>query len=304
LGINHQAAVGLKDFISGFLYSASVTTDGNKGVGTRAPHAIMFFYMLLHSFPVLLTANIWHWGAVIRTRFQKEPALWLWGLFPLWYCAMLGFSSVVALRYYLPPSQWIMAGAALGLPSLASFIARRPWWKFSRQSAQSSLLALALFILLPRTVFVAWGYTRDDRADLVDWMTAHLPRDAIVAQDELGGLDAPPLKAKLAAGGLEDLKVLSSKYVRDLGSLSELRAQGTTHVLVAWYRSRRFTIDRMQPSEFAREDYRRYRDFYAIFRDDYRPLWSSPLIEPYVLRPGLSLYDIREGISKDKEPLR
>lgn len=139
------------------------------------------------------------------------------------------------------------------------------------------------------TLELRLGLQKDDRAELVRAVEA-LPPTAIIAQDQAAGLPEP--ERLWYHEGLEPLrqKVIGAKQACDLGSLSELRARGVTHLALNEKTFGRYFKPGLTVKDAAVVMPR--RAFYETALEEGRVLQRWKLGTVRHFQPGLVLVDI------------
>jgi hypothetical protein len=156
-------------------------------------------------------------------------------------------------------------------------------WTIRPSVTTCAAISLCALGQLPALVLLEHGFGVDDRRALRSYIAKELPANAIIAADELACLDAAPALPQ---------RIVARATIADLGDLTALRAQGITHVVVCWYDSRRYVTPGKQAAAGFEADFARRRNFYLGLKSDGRVLWQSELLQPFPLRPGLSLYQL------------
>ena len=271
------------EIVAGWRLGVSTVQAGNGGVGARVPH-LQFVGMLflLTPLPILAGAAVF-WADLRRFPFRAHADRWLAGLSPLWLTLVFSFSASTAARYFLPVSLMMGCIAGVALPGAVRRLAGRSgrWSVPLARPFPAACLAAGLVaaFALPGTCSLLAGFAGDDRAALTAWIEAHLPPDAVLAQDALARLPAD----------VHGRRVESAPVVADLGDVAALRARGVGYVVVCWYDSRRYTDPRKHASPDA-HDFLRRREFYQGLPTHARSLWRSDLRQPFPLCPGLELF--------------
>jgi hypothetical protein len=196
---------------------------------------------------------------------------------------VFSFTPKTSPRYYLPCAVACSYFAVMGVFAFLQCILKAS--KFSMQC--HALLSLALLIpLLARERAMLEsrfeGFANDDRKALVQYIQNHLPASAVIAQDEAVNLPEPERRPEHK--GLSPLiqMVRGKKQLADMGTVTELRAQGVTHVAICNRTFARFLASGDSPEKrFYEEVMKRGRELFV----------KPPGIITY-LQPGLRFIDI------------
>jgi 4-amino-4-deoxy-L-arabinose transferase-like glycosyltransferase len=269
------------------LFEASQTAYlGNYAIGAQVPH-LRFVGMFFIEPPLALLGFVlywWAWSRRKRSIFQYTDH-WLLLCAPLILVLVFSFSTITAVRYFLPISLLVACvggcGLAIGIKIVRDWAYRK--WRFSPGATTCVAIAICAVAQLPALGSLEKGFASDDRRALRAYIATELPASAVIAADDLADLKAaPPLPQR----------VLAQNVVADLGNLAELRARGITHVVVCWYDSRRYVNPSKHPAAGLESEFFRRREFYLDLGNRARVLWHSDIVQPFPLRPGLSLYEL------------
>jgi hypothetical protein len=259
---------------------------GNYGVGTKVPH-LRFVGMLFLEPPLALLGLLlcwWQWVGQSRP-IRQQMDRWLLLSAPVFLLLVFSFSTITAVRYFLPISLLIAClggcGQAAGTQMLCQWMHQR--WKTPPSFVVFAALVLCGLCQLPGIISLERGFATDDRRALRYFISSQLPADAVIDDDVLADIDAAPRLPQ---------RLVIRKTIADLGDLTKLPAQGITYVVVCWYDSRRYVNPSKHPAANAASDFARRRAFYLGLREHAQLLWHSDLEQPFPLRPGLSLYKL------------
>jgi hypothetical protein len=236
-------------------------------------------------------------------------------IFPFAYALLLSFSPKVNDRYFLPATAIFVLTACLGTMD-APRVVQGVWKIFGLPHPERALssrwrratIAVAI-VALVLVEFTGWApgkpgwrtydqaFQRDDKAELISWMKANLPKDAIVAADLGAGLvDQNPRKDKpgaLLEAQLQNVpqKLMVSKYAADLGTIDQLRGQGVSYVVVSENSYGRYFRTGIQVKEEKGGKFAKDRAFYeALFREE--PIFERERHTVIYLHPGIRVYPI------------
>ena len=233
--------------------------------------------------PLILALALVGVVQAIRRR-GPRPELVLVAAFSGWNLLIISFSPLHSETYFLPVELGLRTLAGLVLPGFRDLevFAARP--KLRVLGVGAALLLPFAAAVPPLAERIA-AFRHDYRTDLMSWMSAHLPADAIIAQDGKARIPTPDVWRFAGARPHEPQRVLFSHHLSsEWGSVEELRAAGVTHVIVA--------ADDVRRYRHARGGSVSRRSFYEELAQDSTLLWKSPSHESWdtVLNPELYLY--------------
>lgn len=279
-GLHH-----LPELCRALFAAGQIAYAGNEGVGAKVPHAQYLGIFFLEPPLALLGLIVCVWTFKRDARpIVSYVDRWLLLYAPAAFLLIFSFSTITAVRYFLPISLLVACLGGVGLAEVTRMIgnwAQRRWLLRSRLAA-GGVVIVCVTAQLPALVLLERGFTSDDHRALRSYIAAKLPANAVIAADQLACLDKTGLPQR----------VFTRRAIADLGDFSALRAQGVTHVVVCWYDSRRYVTARKHPTAAAETDFLRRRDFYLGLKSHARLLWNSELAQPFQLRPGLALYEL------------
>ena len=266
---------------------------GHRGITREVPHR-EYLDMLRKDVPpaVGLLAGAYAL-ALLGTARRRTPPEWITLLLPLGYLAMISCSPKIASRYLLPVSALLPLLATLGAAEVARII--RAASSRGRQIVGSVVLAgLVGWIVwaeLPPLRASFAGFTHDDPGEIAAWIKAHLPPDAVIAEDHRVNL-SPDKADGVAKFARVPQKVLDANFAPDLGTVDELLAKGVTHVAVCRASYGRYFNDETGAQGSGKTGYDKRRDFYErVFREgELLREWPRGTIS--YLQPGIRLYRI------------
>jgi hypothetical protein len=283
-------------------HEMSGVTGGHRGLSRQAPHAIYFEKLKRSTPPVLAAFAAVYALALVVTARRRDFVEWLNLLFPLAYAAMLSCSPKIADRYLVPVNVTLAFVAVLGVAEIARAIdspdARlRQALSFLAMAAGAGLL---VFGELPPFREAFDEYATDDHAVLAAWVSGHLPREAVIAEDHRVNLSASKADG-LSIDARVPQTVLDSDFAADLGSLDELRKKGVTHVAVCRDSYDRFLENGVKPGKEEKADYDRRKLFYTQLFAQGNLVREWPAGKIAYLHPGMKLYSLSPGNSKPGE---
>lgn len=252
---------------------------------------ILQFYRNLQSgnggWMVPALAGLWVLFALLHRR-RIPAAEWTLAGVSLLFFIILSFTPKVSERYYLPIATSLCYFAVAGVMAWASQFR----WKSPRWVA--AVLVLTAGIFQAQATLKSWGgFKSDDREQLQNWITANLPADAVIAQDDAVNLPELERLAKKHEGreALEQ-KVIGARKLVTLGGIRGMRAMGVTHVAICYRIYGRYLDGTLNVAD-GDGGGAAIRDLYQTLVQKGHILWEMPLGENPYLQPGLSLIDIR-----------
>lgn len=268
---------------------------GQRGMTRAVPHAQYWNVFLDNTTPAVWLLLFAFLIARWRERLRVTPAEWSIIAFPFIYGLALSFSPKSNDRYFLPATALFTLFAVLGIEDAANLLARR----FPRPVVIASLTFALLLLQLtgwskgrPGLWRYEQAFQHDDVEELVAWIQAKLPPEAVVVRDNRVGLPDSENKKHPTRGALLQQKVWGGRFAADFGSLAELRAEGVTHVIVSESDYGRFFLEGLRPQEGEIENFHRRKSFYEeLFRDG-NLLWERPRGTVIYLHPGIRVFRI------------
>ena len=260
---------------------------GNDEAVRAVPHAYYFRVQAQNGgwFAPLL-AGLWLLWAARNVR-RVSAAEWLLAGTALAFLLVFTFTPKTAPRYYLPIATALCYFAVAGAMVWAREF-RRGWCK-----CVATALVLITVGMQSHALAESWrGFATDDREQLQQWIAAHLPADAVIAQDEAVNLPEPVrMPAKHAGRAPLPQRVIGEKEVADLGDIAALKAMGVTHVALCARTYGRY----LNGARTIKEDSKAAaaQQLYRTLNERGQVLWESPMGRISYLQPGLRLVDIR-----------
>jgi hypothetical protein len=282
-------------FAEGFTREVEFAALGHKGITRSVPHGVYWKVFIDSTMPVrwlpvvglLLVA--FYMSLVLRRR-QATAAEWMVALFPVGFGLLMSFFPKTHHRYFLPATAVLLAIAAAGAARLTLFTWReRPL--FGRPENPWPALAaltLALAAQIPTFLDYQRGFHHDGRTAMAEYLRAHVPAGAIIAQDKRVDLDALGLPYEFRG----------KLFASEVGTIDDLRKQGIAYVAVAEGDYGRFFQKTLRPTDEGAEKFSRYREFYdRLFREGQK-LHECPAGTLQYLQPHIILYRLPGGGSR------
>ncbi|HEX5177510.1 MAG TPA: hypothetical protein VFV83_10795, partial [Chthoniobacteraceae bacterium] len=295
--VNLPLLMDAETFRKSFTREMDFVVHGQRGMTRRVPHAQYWNVFIDNTTPAIwlgllaLGSTRWrHW----RTLTRAECCILG---FPIFYAVLLSFSPKSNDRYFLPATALLTTFAVLGARDAASR------WTSNLKARGAVLLAYAVGLIVlqwfgwSRTHPGLWQYDvafqTDDVTELAAFIRRTVPANSVIASDNRAGL---PNERRARRGQVADPlphKVLGGRYAADVGSLSELRAAGVTHVAVSESDYGRFFLDGLRPRADERDDFARRKSFYEELFHTGENLWERRRGTVIYLHPGIRLYRLR-----------
>ena len=134
------------------------------------------------------------------------------------------------------------------------------------------------------------AFQRDDNAELIAWIKAELPPDAVIAKDSRIRLPDPESEKDRRRFAPMSQKILAERYAADLGTVAEMRALGVTHLAVSKTDYGRFLLPGLTPQKIERGDFERRKAFYEKLIRDEEPIFVRDRGTVLDLHPGIRIY--------------
>ena len=294
--------------------------EGSHGLTRKVPHGEYLEQLRKELPPVVGLFAASYALALLVTARRRTPAEWATVLLPLGYLAVISCSPKTAPRYLLPVSALLPLLAALGAAEITRLLfSPRNYWLRGAGVIGTGVLGAAdagqvlvpcgwwrrVFCGLFFTALVAWimaaelpalrtsyvGFQHDDPTAVAEWIKAHLPPGAIIAEDHRVNLSQTKGEGFTTPARVPQ-KVLDASFAADLGTLDELRAKGVTHIAICRQSYGRYFRDETKPREGAKGGFDKRREFYARVLEEGELLqkWEPGTIS--YLQPGIRLYRI------------
>ncbi|MCE9609049.1 MAG: hypothetical protein K8R23_02360 [Chthoniobacter sp.] len=268
-------------------------TGGHRDITRDVPHG-EYLGMLRKDVPPAVGALAGVYAlALLATARRRTPAEWVTLLLPLGYLAMISWSPKIAGRYLLPVNALLPLLAVLGAAEFARLIFS-PDSRWRRVLSGVVLAGLSGWVAraeLPLLQISFAGFQHDDPTEVAEWIKAHLPADAIIAEDHRVNL-SPDKADGFSTAARVPQKVLDANFAPDLGTVDELLAKGVTHIAVCRQSYGRYFSDETQAQGSGEKEYVKRHNFYErVFRDgELLKEWPRGTIS--YLQPGIRLYRI------------
>ena len=270
---------------------------GNRGMTRRVPHAQYWSIFRDNSSPVVWVLLTVFLAARWRERRSVSQAEWLIIAFPFAYALALSFSPKSNDRYFLPATAVLTLLAGLGVVDAARLLAR---WMPLRWALAGCAAALVVSQVVSPPSPLDWrtlreyfaAFQRDDNAELIAWIKAELPPDAVIAKDSRIKLPDPDSEKDLRRFAPIPQRILAERYAADLGTMAEIRARGVTHLAVSMTDYGKFLLPGLIPQESERADFERRKAFYEALLRDGKPIFVRDRGPVLYLHPGIRLYRV------------
>ncbi len=293
--INLPLLVQFGAFEKSFGREVNLVVHGQRGLTRSVPHTQYWSVFRDNTTPVI-------WGLLLvflvsrwRERRALTPVQWTVIAFPFVFAVALSFSPKTNDRYFLPATALFTLLAGLGVVDAAKLLAR---WMPRHWAAAScvTLLVGAQLAALPKPLdwrtfsryFAA--FQRDDNAEMLAWVKAELPPDAVIAKDSRVKLPDPKDKKDALRYPPIPHKILAARYAADVGTMEELRSLGVTHLAVSETDYGKFFVRGLRPQPKEAADFARRKIFYEELLRAGEPLFERSRGTVIYLHPGIRLY--------------
>lgn len=250
------------------------------------PHAQYWNVFLDNTTPVM-------WGLLLvflASRWRERRTLslpeWLVIAFPFAFALMLSFSPKSNDRYFLPATALCTLLAGLGAVDAARLLARWLPLRWALAAAAVGLVAAQL----PGWWRYDAAFRTDDNAELLAWVRAALPPDAVVSKDSRVRLPDPRSKKGRGSFAPVPQKVLGGGFAADHGTIAEQRAKGVTHVAVSESDYGRFFLRDLRPRAGQEEVFAQRKAFYEELLRNGEEVFGRDRGTVLYLHPGLRVY--------------
>ncbi len=297
--VNLPLFLHLATFRESFGREMDLVVKGQRGLTRSVPH-----FQYWNVFIDNTTPAIWGLLAIfLHARWKERRSLslpeWMIIVFPFAYALALSFSPKTNDRYFLPATALFTLQAALGTADLAHAFA---WRHTRRRWLAGAVTVLLVFQLVSPPRPVHWhhlaeywrAFQNDDNVDLIQWVRAELPADAVIAKDNRVALPDPTKKKHANRYGAIPQKVIAERFAADVGAFEELRSKGVTHVAVSESDYGRFFLKGLRPQEGERADFERRKAFYETLLRDGELLFERDRGTVIYLHPGVRVYRLIE----------
>ena len=285
--------------------------EGQGDVTRRVPHALYWNVFIDNTTPLIWLFLV----GFFVIRWHRRDGLTLTQRliagFPIAFTLLLSFSPKENDRYFLPATALFTFIACLGAIDSPRLV-QAAWKVFGLPHPERAMsgrwrtraVAVAIFALVALQV-VGWGkpgwisydaaFQRDDKADLIAWMHANLPADAVVAADGTAGLVDPKKKKNLARRQAVTQKLLVSKLAADFGTIEELHGMGVNYVVVSESSYGKFFRSDLRAKDDKDQKYTAGRAFYEHLLREEEPLFDRERGTVIYLHPGIRVYAMPEA---------
>ena len=243
------------------------------------------------------TPVIWLLVAAELVWLRKRGDLfgWTMAVFPFGFMLLLCCSTKTNDRYFLPATAGFQYLAGLGVVDLPGLLPAR-WPARAIAWMAAGLALLANFFGLPGTPIIGLeayrtAFQHDDRAEMLTWMRANIPPDAVVAGEDRADLPVERRPERLAVLPLLPQRVIETKFVANLGPNPAALAAQNIHYLVI-SESDYGIFFRKAATGHLTPELQQKRLFYETLFKNYTPVWERPRGTGIYLHPGLQVYRI------------
>ena len=215
---------------------------------------------------------------------------WTMAVFPFAFMLLLSCSTKTNDRYFLPATAGFNYLAGLGAMDLRGLLPGK--WPARLKPALPTMLALLVNGLYLAPYVRAFAH--DDRSEMLDWIRANIPANAVIAGENRADLPVPRREERMAVQPLLPQRVIETKYAADLGATPQaLAAQGIACIVIS--ESDYGIFFRKAAKTHLTPDMQRKRAFYDVLFRDFTPVWQRPRGTGIYLHPGLRVYRLTEG---------
>ena len=282
-------------FGESFSREMQFVVHGQRGLTRSVPHAQYWNIFRGNSTPVMWVLLLVFLAARWRERRTVSLPEWLVIAFPFAYALALSFSPKSNDRYFLPATAVLTLLAALGAVDAARLLSR---WMPLRWALAGGAAALVVSQVVSPSSPLDWrtlsdyfaAFQRDDNAELIAWIKAELPPDAVIAKDSRIKLPDPGNEKDLRRFPPMPQKILAKRYAADFGTIAEMRALGVTHLAVSMTDYGRFLLPGLTPQKSERGDFERRKTFYEELLRNGKPIFDRERGPVLYLHPGIRLY--------------
>jgi hypothetical protein len=137
------------------------------------------------------------------------------------------------------------------------------------------------------------AFQRDDTAELINFLRAEVPPDAVLLKDNRIALPDPEREKHAARVGVIPQKVVARRYAADFAPFDQLKERGITHVIVSETDYGKYFRRSLHPQQGAESKFAQSRQFYErLFREgELLEEWERGTV--IYLHPGIRVYRLR-----------
>lgn len=276
----HLKVFFLESPFSNLLGSISQETGwllhGHKGMGTKVPN-LDYLWRLIFALGYHGLLLLGLWGVFRKELTRADLAVVCYAVA---YLLVLTFSRKYSERYLLPVLMIALYYVGLQM----AFLVRKAPTSRLRWCVAVALLCAVALPWYPRLASHREAFANDSRSGLCQYIATKMPPEPNIVADA-----AAEVEAAQAWRGEAITPIEVADYVPQLGSLSDLKARGVTHVIVCYDTYYRFLAESASVGVERQAEWKAARAFYARLKQE-TPLWQAPPRDPKPLHPGLELY--------------
>ncbi|MGA3170896.1 MAG: glycosyltransferase family 39 protein [Chthoniobacteraceae bacterium] len=290
--INFPVFTHLDIFTHSFGRETTLVARGEPGyTGGQVP---IFDY--LRTFVVNTTPMVWILviAELIAMRKRRDAFDWTMALFPFAFILLLSCSTKTNDRYFLPITAGFYYLAALGAIDLPQLLSAK-WAALLSPTLLAALALLNNVFTFPAGLYsYITTFAHDDRTEMLAWIRANVPADAVIAGEDRADLPVPRREERLAVQPLLPQRVIETKYAADLAPTPQaLAKQGITYIVIC--EADYGVFIRKGAAGHLSPEFQRKRAFYDALFKNYQPLWQRPRGTGIYLHPGLQIYHLTAG---------
>lgn len=290
LTVNLPLILHLGAFRQSFSREMQSVVHGQRGVTRNVPHAQYWNSFRDNTTIVMELLILVFLAARWRERGRLPLVAWLIIAFPFAYTLGLSFSPKSNDRYFLPATGTFTLLAALGVSDAAKFLSYWMPWRW----ALAVVAALLIAAQIPSWAAYENAFLRDDNAELIEWVRTQLPPDAVIAKDSRVQLPDPDSPKDAMRFPRIPQRIISERYVADVGTIDQMREKGVTHIAVSQSDYGKYFLKSLRPQAEEAQSFARRKDFYTNLLRDGEPLFERERDDVPVLylHPGIRVYRI------------
>jgi hypothetical protein len=289
--VNFPVLAHMEVFTHSFGRETSLVAHGERAYS--GGQVAIFEYLrifVLNTTPIIWLLVI---AELIAVRKRGDVFDWTMAVFPFAFTLLLSCSTKTNDRYYLPATGVFYYLAGLGAVDLPALLPQR--WTAARWrpwmvpgAAALALLVNALY-LAPYVI----SFAHDDRGEMLAWIRANIPADAVIAGENRADLPVPRREERLAVQPLLPQRIIETKYAADLGATpAAIGAQGISYIVVS--ESDYGIFFRKAARDHLSPEMEQKRKFYETLWT-LQPIWQRNRNTGIYLHPGLRIYRLTAG---------